>query len=352
MMEFSVTKQNVKRVSMGDIAKRAGVSAMTVSRALKGDIKQVRSSAIDQTLKIRQIAEEMGYRKSSVPRSMISGRFNTVTLLGSNSWRRNQVSPLRIIGLQEQAYQHGLSILLAQADDSELLDKKSLPSMIHEMNSDGVLINYTTGYPEALEELLQRYQIPAVWLNTKHASDCIYPDDYSGARQAVDYLLELGHRRIASFIPRKNIAEHYSVKDRMEGINDALKAVQLEPIVMELNGCSSYHKYHSWIHSYLKKKNRPTAIIANGIHQAVAVQSTAGELGLKIPQDLSLIVFHEEKDVFQITTMQIPEKELGKQALELLIKKIDNPEKLFNPVALPMSLELKNVTCGRAPELK
>lgn len=340
-----------KRVSMGDIAKEAGVSAMTVSRALKGDDKQISPAAIKQTMKIREIAERMGYRKSIAPRAMISGRFNAITLLGSTNWRKNQLSQVRMVGLQDQAKKNGVSLILSQADDEELLNATSLPKLIQEMASDGLLISYMAGYPEQFDNLLRRYNIPAIWMNSKHTADCIYPDDFSGVKTAVNYLIELGHQRIAAFFLRERDSVHYSVLDRRRGYEKALLNAQLPPIFIELQNSSDYHKYNSLMHSWLSRPDRPTAVIAYGLPHAIAVMTAAGKLGLKIPEDLSLIMFHEEKNAFQITSMEIPERELGEEAVKLLMEKISNPDKNLEPVVLPMSLELETATCGPAPKI-
>jgi DNA-binding LacI/PurR family transcriptional regulator len=76
-------------------------------------------------------------------------------------------------------------------------------------------------------ELIQRYQIPSVWLNAKLESDCVYPDDFEAAGQACKYLLQMGHRRIA-YVDYMS-SGHYSTADRRNGYLRAMRSARLKP---------------------------------------------------------------------------------------------------------------------------
>lgn len=341
------------RISMESIAERLGVSAMTVSRALGSKNPPLRKDAAELFQRIHRAATELGYRKSSAPRSMITGRYDSICILGSDHWRRNHMPTVRLLGMQDAADRYGVSLLFNRIADFRLQDPSFIPDMLSDWRSDGMLINYTSGYPERLEELLTRYRAPAVWMNSKHEADCIHPDDFGGARLATEHLVSLGHRRIAMWNHGCTVVSsyHYSVIDRFDGYRTVMLEAGLEPVEMLSPEPITYKDYHGFVTSYLEGAERPTAILTYGVSQAVAVQTAAARLNLRIPEDLSLICFHDEKDIFQFTTIFIPELDLGSRAVDLIMKKIEKPEERVAPVAIPMELYLPEITCA-SPSVK
>ncbi len=342
-----------KRISMEKIAEKLGISAMSVSRALKAKEEPKRKDALELYLKVREAAVELGYRKSAAPRSMISGRYDTIAVLGSLEWRNNHMPQYRLFGLQDEAAKRKQSLLFNSISDEELADPAFIPDILSEWRSDGLLINYNTGYPERLDSLLQRYHVPAIWMNSRHEYDCIYPDDFNGARKAVEHLISLGHKRIGLWnhqIVRS--AVHYSVNARPEGFRTAMKAAGLQGIEICSEGRLSYIDYMPFISAHLAKKERPTAILLYSAPQYIAVLKAALKLGLRIPEDLSIVCFHDSKDSFQFTTVYIPEIQLGRKAVELIIKKIEKPAEKLEPC--PLELELLNLelTCAPPPSEK
>ena len=80
--------------------------------------------------------------------------------------------------------------------------------------------------------------------------------------------------------------------------------------------------------------------------QALAAMVAALRRGLRVPEDLSIMTFHDEPGIYQFTAMKIPEVELGIQALDLLTRKIARPQKNLPSIALPLSLKLESLTCS------
>ena len=341
-------------ISMELIAERLGVSAMTVSRALKAKEPPQRKSAAELFHKIRGTAAELGYRKSFAPRSMLTGRYDFIGILGSDRWRRNDMPHTRLVGLQKAASRHGVSLLFNRIADDKLQDPAFIPEIFSNWRSDGLLINYASGYPERLEQLLVHYRSPAIWMNSKHEADCVHPDDFGGARLAAAHLIGLGHKRIALWANTPRVIAsrfHYSLIDRSSGYRSIMQETGLEIREMKNEAPLRYRDFQAFVESFLSQPDRPTAILAYGIPQAVAVLRAAANMNLRIPEELSLICFHDEKNIFQVTTVFIPEMRLGIKAIDLIMKKIEKPEERLAPVALPMELYLPDITCA-PPERK
>jgi LacI family transcriptional regulator len=193
-------KTDKTTVSMEEISERLGVSAMTVSRTLNAKSPPTRADALKTYNQIRKLADELGYRKSTAPRAMLTGKYHAITVLGSTQWRKNHMPQTRLRGLQEASETHGLALNFARLDDESLICEDTIPKILQNFVSDGLLVNYVSGYPQSLDEILCRYRIPAIWMNSKHEYDCIYLDDLQGSKHATDYLLSLGHRRIGYWL--------------------------------------------------------------------------------------------------------------------------------------------------------
>lgn len=340
---------NTKRVSMGEISERLGVSAMTVSRMLNAKSPPARADALKTYNQIRQLAYKLGYRKSAAPRAMITGKYHAITILGSTQWRKNHMPQTRLFGLQEAAGEHSLALNFSRLDDESLISEEMIPDILQNFVSDGLLVNYVSGYPKSLDEILRRYHIPAIWMNSKHTYDCIYLDDFAASQQATEYLLSLGHRRIGYWLleSQDHVADiHYSTTDRHLGYVQAMKQASVPVMEMASKNKISYSDYGLFLDHWLRKKNRPTAIMTYNPPQAMAAMVAALRRGLRVPEDLSIMTFHDEPGIYQFTSMKIPEVGLGIQAIDLLVRKIAKPQKNLLSIALPLSLKLKSTTCA------
>jgi len=330
---------------MSLIADRLGVSVMTVSRALAAKSPPQRKKPLELFLEIRRLAYEIGYRKSVATRAVRTGSYNNISVLGGADWRQNHMPPVRYRGLIAGALERKVGLMLSQLPEDPMKEDPS--GLLGNCMCDGVLLNFILGYPEGLDERLRRFHIPAIWMNSKHDSDCIYPDDYQGSFSLCSHLVKLGHKRICLWTFKESPEAHYSVRDRRRGYEAAMSKAGLKPLKLE----APAHSYGTFIASAkeaLRSSSRPTAFITYGSLEATAVRCAASELGLKTPEDLSIATFDDDrptKETFDLTTMILPEFELGRQAVGLLVDKIANPDKPLAPVALPLVLESRASTC-------
>jgi LacI family transcriptional regulator len=166
-----------------------------------------------------------------------------------------------------------------------------------------------------------------VWINTVLKADCVYPDDFNAGKRATEHLLQLGHRKIA-FVQAAD-SNHYSVEQRCAGYTTAMQDARCQTSVVSRPSTSVTDNAIEPLRAWLSGPNRPTAIVAYEAVYAVPVFCAALSMGLRIPQDISLVTLHD-KPVTEpgicISTMLIPAEEMGKAAVDMVLQKIAKPD--------------------------
>jgi LacI family transcriptional regulator len=227
-----------------------------------------------------------------------------------------------------------MRLVVSRCHDQEITDSRRLPGFLARRSCDGIIVNYTDGYPERMESLLTSFRLPFVWLNAPLESRCIRYDDRSAGRAAAERLLALGHRRLA-YVDLRNApgdAPHYSVAERREGFRDALAAAGLPAKVHILGNLDGPAQRESMVRLF-KGSRAPTGVVA--YDRADRVLLAAATAGLSVPRDLSLVTFGEaDADVCGIkpALMGIPTRTAGLEATALLLQAIEAPDApLFRP---------------------
>jgi len=329
------------------ICERTGLSKPTVAQILSSRGDKYKQETRDRVL---AAAEELGYRPNSSARAVSIGRFGCLALLSSVNASNSPLSGGALNGIQDAMSEHDLHLTLTRMSDESLTDEEVVPKILRQSLADGLLINYQLKIPAGLTELIDRHAIPSIWLNTRHQDhDCVTIDDHEGARQATEYLLGLGHRRIAF---AGHGTSHYSLGERHSGYIQAMNGAGLT---------SRYAYRHSGVKGWIEEANlllsgqeRPTAVITYDLFTARPILFTALSLGLRVPEDLSIITFAEyaDEDVAtgrMLTIFKLPTQALGRTAVEMLLEKIDHPNRNLPNRLIPMTL-MEGETCGPAPE--
>ncbi|MEO0963885.1 MAG: LacI family DNA-binding transcriptional regulator [Planctomycetota bacterium] len=328
-------------VTQAQLARELGLSQVAVSHALLGKPgvgARTRQRVLDA-------ARRGGYRPSRSARGMVSGRTQLIDLWLGLKTGVSRTPPNLLQSMQFAAESAGMQVLLSFLHDRQLSDPNRLPTILREHAADGVLINYTHLVPEPLLELLTRYAIPAVWVNNKREHDAVHPDDLQIGRLAAERFLELGHRRLAMF--EVTGGEHYSRIDRWDGFRITAEAAGLTPRRIEVPGGLGVPYRQDATHddrvdqlvARLDTPDRPTAIFAYSLGEALAVVAALGRLGLSTPQDVSLIAVADEPVSVlvpvPISTVVLPQDRIGAAAVEELVAKIDRPADTRPAIALP-----------------
>jgi LacI family transcriptional regulator len=310
------------RVTLQQIADETGLSKPTVSRILNASCGQYRP---ETQARVRQAAERLGYRPNSAAKAVANGRFNAAALVLSMTPQFSNVPPGLIDGIHDALAAHGMHLTLSRMDDQRLSSENVLPKVLRELMVDGMLINYTDNAPPHLADLVRQMSIPAVWINRRMETDAVYPDDEGAGYMATRHLLDLGHRSIVYLDQwhQQIVGQHwhYSVLDRQHGYERAMAEFQAPARVVRGRGDIRYRV--GMVAQLLRESQRPTGLVMYSAD--VAPMLAAAELGLTVPDQLSVVALSDAPSKDGLTIFVNSCGKMGSLAVEILRKKLADP---------------------------
>jgi LacI family transcriptional regulator len=320
------------RVTLQDVASHVGVDRSTVSRVLSNKAAEGGIS-IELAQRILEKARELNYIPNSSARAVRMGRFNCAALLMSTNAGRSYLPSRLLDGLHDELAAADMHLTVAKIPDEKLNSEDYVPKILRMLMADGLLINYTHHLPEHLVEIVEQCQLPAVWINTSRPHDAIYPQNHDAAKLATERLLALGHRRIdyIDMCHGQSVVStaHFSTVDRLAGYTEAMVEAGLRPIeIRPERSCFNFESERAFAMEVLRRPDRPTALVCYFTIFVPAITWAASELGLHIPEDLSLITFAAEDFREQgvcATSLLEPHYRMGQEAVRSLRAKIERP---------------------------
>ncbi|GGI43772.1 LacI family transcriptional regulator [Paenibacillus marchantiophytorum] len=330
-------------ITIYDIAAKAGVSAMTVSRVINntGRISEATRK------RVRKVMEDLHYIPNSMARSLVLQKTNILSLLITDITNPFYTTLAR--GAEDAALRAGYRLLFANSDE-DYTKEKGYVDMILSTRVDGVLFAPTGD--QSLENLqqLQKHQIPFVVLDREIPgieADLVLGDSKEGARKLVDHLIALGHRRIALINGSPDVS---TARLRYTGYREAhlLSGIPIEDsLVVHLN----YRDFHdeSALDALLSHENPPTAIFAANNMLAVGIIQSLRQRGLQVPGDLSVVCFDDFGPAGAInpflTVASQPAYQFGLLGMQLLIDRIEgDPSQELRKMILPSELLIRTST--------
>jgi len=322
-------KRNV-RVSIIEVADKAGVSRSTASRVLGGYGK----TSIESREAVLKAAKGLGYRVNTLARAMITGKSFTLGVVLADI--ENDYFARLVRGAADAAKSLGYEILLINTDEDLSTEKKAIQVLLN-MQVDGILIAPASS--NNFDHLIAatRHDTPIVLVDRKISNfkaDIVAIDNFAASSEIVQKLIDFGHRRISmvtSAIENTNNFEKFEVstgKDRVAGYIDALKKNQIKPKAEYLRR-SSYSIEASYIQTklVLNLPNPPTAIFASDNIMLLGVLKACRELGIQLPTQLS-IVGMDDTDWMEVATPRLtvirqPVYEIGRLGIERLVLRIN-----------------------------
>jgi len=321
MSGSGVRLQQGKPASIKDIARLAGVSHSTVSRALHNHpLVNPETSK-----KILQIAQKHGYRPSAAARSLVTQRTYTIGVVVTNI--SDPFVAGVVNGIEEVASAHGFSVFLANANADPDQEIRVVESF-EERRVDGIIV--TSSRVGALYvPLLARRRVPIVLLNNQHPSQyahSIVIDSQQGSCQATRHLIGLGHRRIAYLGDRFG---RQSDTERFDGYRAALHEAGIRvsrPYVVRGDGKAE--GAIAAVAGLLTLPQPPTAICCYNDMSAIGAMHRIRAAGLSVPQDISITGF-DDLHISQflnppLTTVRQPMFEMGRMTMDTLIAMLSN----------------------------
>jgi len=316
-------KHIIKHATIVDIAKKLGISASTVSRALSDhpDIKK------ETKEKVKKIAKELRYYPNPIAQSLKNNRTTTIGVIVPEI--KHDFFSSAISGIEEVAYQSGYTIILCQSNESferEVINTNML--MHHRVAGVLVSISQNTKCGDHFQDLIKR-RIPLVFFDRvceDVVASKVVIDDYKSAFDAVTFLIGKKYKRIAHFGGPKELD---ICKKRWRGYINALKRadIYLQNGYVRYGGMHEQDGYAS-MDSMIKEKIIPDAIFAVNDPVAIGAFQRIKEAKLRIPEDVAIIGFSNNKITSlidpQLTTVDQPSFEMGKKSAEILIDIIEN----------------------------
>ncbi len=308
--------QKSGRVSIKDIARAAGVSHSTVSRALRNSpLVNAETAAY-----IRRLAQEMGYTPNTVAQSLVTQRTHTIGLVVTSI-----ADPfiVRIVeGIEDLATREGYSVFLSSshADPGREI---AVVETFHRRRVDGVIV-LASRVGSLYAERLQELGVPIVLINNQADVEYVYSvsvDDEQGARLAVRHLIELGHQRIGyvgcHFRPPSN-------RRRLEGYRQELSQAgypYVPELVVHPRSFSDVENGRAALAPLVEAG--ATAVFCYNDRIAIGLMTAARERGIRIPEELSVVGFDNiEASWFvtpPLTTVDQPRFEMGRQAMQMVL---------------------------------
>lgn len=321
-------------VTIKDIARASGFSVPTVSQVLnnKGGLYRPQTRE-----KILRTARELGYRPNSYRWVLRTGRFNNVGFLFPVDPKRGGVSSGTWRGMGEALAEHDMHLTAGFLPEEAFTDEGYVPKILRERSVDGLLIHHTRGMPASLAELIRSHDIPAVWLDEQRDADCVYTDMRSGLRDAAQYLIQLGHKRIA--YATNHVGDDFCTPGHYEAYAEVMDAAGLAPIDLRaaepVAGCERGMRYHD----RFTAPDPPTAVIGVAPDDALSVFMGGTLAGLKAGRDFSVLFVGDSPVVvggYDFSFVRFDTEEMGRAAVKMLLNKIDNPKRRAAPQIAPM----------------
>lgn len=331
-------------VTIRDIARVAGVSPSTVSRALN-DHPRISTATKER---VRQLAHEMGYTPSVLARGLVTRKTATIGVVITTA-SDPFLAPL-VTSIEETAHCNGYSVFLSSSHrDSE----RELASVraFYERRVSGVIV-IGSQISEGYMGLRDRFPLPVVLTNCRTYPYSVSSDNVEGARQAAEHLLQLGHRRVAY------VANRYSQRanlDRLNGYRQALDAWEIaldQNLVIEGDGTPEGGV--SATQRLLALTQSPTAFFCFNDMTAIGVIETLRRAGFHVPWDKSVVGF-DDLDLAshfspRLTTVRQPTHRLGRCAIRTLLALIQD-ENDVQPEILPAELIIRETTGPALPSI-
>ena len=313
-----------------DVAKQAGVSVKTVSRVLN----QEESVRTETRQRVLDVVASLGYTRHQTARELRTQRSDTIGFI-TDEIATSPFAADVVKGAQDEALKHGRLLLVMNTDRDRDVEARAVESM-RERRVDGVI--YAAMFHRELDPDPNLRHLPTVLVDGFDAGglyDAVVPNEVQGGRLATQTLIDAGHRRIA-FINLDPVATPVASAGRLQGYQEALHRAGL-PLdsAMVKNAGTDPQQGYVLAHELLALPEPPTAIFAGNDRTAVGVYCAVYEAGLRIPEDVAVIGFDDQREIAEhltppLTTIALPHLEMGRQGVRRLLERLNASDEPAN----------------------
>lgn len=311
----------VQKVTSMDVARLAGVSQSAVSRVFTPGA----SASAKTVKKVRKAAEELGYRPNVLARAVVSGKSRIIGLVVA--YLNNQFYPEALEKLTNTLQERGYHALVFMASNSaQNIDK--VVGEILDFQVDGI-IAASVALSSDLSARCQSAGVPMVLFNRGQddpSMSSVTSDNLAGGRKVAEFLLAAGHRKIGYIAGWEGASTQ---RDREAGFVAALNEAGMTLHRREVGNFGTEEARDAARRMFAL--DPPDAVFVANDHMAIAVMDTLRfELGLKIPQDVSVVGYDDVAVAawpsYDLTTVRQPANRMVAETVDILLSKIDDPQ--------------------------
>ncbi len=317
------------KVTMADVAKFAGVSKSTVSQYINHRYEYMGEGT---RRKIKEAIEQLGYQPNYIAKSLKQKRTFIIGIIVADIVHRFSTEVSRSI--EDFCYENEMQAIICNADNNGKKEKKYI-DMLRAKQVDGLII-FPTGQNEDLYKKMVEEGYPVVFMDRDipHLkAPFVLANNQQATYEAISYFIQKGHQRLAIATQPLTIS---SRKERIEGYKQALNDHHIEPRADYMIS-TDISELHQNLNQLFQLDMPPTAILAGNDLVFLEILSFLQEKKLKIPEDVSLIVFDNIPFAHltnpPMTIIAQPAFEMGAKAADLLLKQINKeailPERIY-----------------------
>lgn len=321
-------------VTSHDVARLAGVSQATVSRALRHDAR-----VTDATKRrVREAADALGYVTSELGRGLSTRSTRRVALVVEleNTLYHQLMAPIHD-ELLERGYR--MSLLAERGEDS------TLPERLLDRSVDGAIL-MTTRLNSTLPLALERHRLPFVFLNRINDlvdAPSVSADNVGGARAAAELIVMQGHTRVGAVLGPSDTS---TARDREAGFRQALDDAGIAlPSRRLFRGEYDHAGGRLGLETLVTGSDSPTAIFCANDFIAIGALNMANQLGMAVPDDIAVMGFDDIDmaawPAFQLTTVHNPLLEMARRAAALLVELVEGRHSEMTREVFPTNLVVR-----------
>ena len=329
-------------ITLNELAKVAGVSASTVSRALNESEHPVNDETRQRIL---ALANELGYRPNMVARGLKMDRTYAIGIIVDNIV--SPFSPTIIRGIQDELKGHNYFSVIMNTDWDPEVETEAIHQLISR-SIDGII--FVESWLRGANPTLDLANKPYVFFHRLFNgtfSNSVLVDEQYGARLAVEHLVNLAHQRIAFINGPQGWA---ASADRLAGYKDVLaqKGIAYDPELVEEGNWEVQSGYPA-ARKFLGLAQPPTAIFAANDLMALGAIYAIQEAGLRVPEDIALVGY-DDREIASlvrptISTVTLPCYEMGQASAQLLLRRLENQAEIDEPIRIKGKLIIRE-SCG------
>ncbi len=327
-----------KKPTIDDVSKKANVSKATVSRYINGKYEYMSN---DTRLKIEKVIEELNYRPSIIARSLKSKKTGLIGMIVGDI--TNHFSSILVKGVNDVCVKAGYQLIVGTTDEDSKKEAELVESML-ERQVEGIIINTSTNSDKKIKKIIKQ-GVPIVLADRTVESlnvDWVTTDNYESVKRLLDLIYLNGYTKVGFFseeIKKSNvrIVRHKSfIENGKKFYHDP------NELVFEIKKGDNYKEH--FLNFYKKfPKDKKAILTVNGVVMLGMLESLK-ELEVKIPEDIGVCGYDDWGWTSLIgegiTVVNLPAYDLGKNAGEILVGRIEKKLKSTKPIHIELESNL------------